>query len=387
MIYPTDLSYIVSITASNEMTKPGKFVKRSIFSKSLSIPSTSQNIANGHNPFINQMLSKKDETDLSKINLDARVVKRIINGPDGLEPGYLRAVNEIALALQSQFDSNELTSGFPVRELYRLFIDRKDWQSEHVFFAYEDEPGYTKAMLSAFLEMKSILSDGALDLEKITKIHDLCIQGVSDKNGQPLPNSNCVDFCSVSLFFNNTGDSNCTKKGFREITELAKDKKGIEIFNYMPLIDETYTEIDGEVNPVQLDYYQSGESINIGSVYHNIPANRENIKTYCDKFNKQIFIIKTTCNSEEVIQRKIITTIAEVCRNIQVTHPFQDGNARTIGCLLVNGLLMAEGMSPAIIPDANSFDGHSVDELVEIIKEGQQQFQGLRRRPRLGDPV
>lgn len=232
-------------------------------------------------------------------------------------------------------------------------------------------------MLSGFLEMKSILSDGVLDSEKITKIHDLCVQGVSGRNGQPLPNYDNVE-CAVSLLFNDTGDSNCSKKGFKEIAELAKGMKGIEILNFMPLIDENHTKILGEVDPVQLDNYRSEVNICIGCVYHTIPLNRENIKTYCDKYNKQISVIKILCNSKEVTQHKIITTIAEVCRNIQVTHPYQDGNARTIGCLLVNGLLMAEGMSPAIIPDANFFDGHSVDELVEVIKEGQQQFQGLR---------
>lgn len=231
-------------------------------------------------------------------------------------------------------------------------------------------------MLSGFLEMKSILSDGVLDSERVTKIHDLCVQGVSGRNGQPLPNYDNVE-CAVNLVFNDTGDSNCSKKGFKEISELTRNMKGIEILNFKPLIDENHNKIFGEINPVQL-VNQSGKEIIIGRVYHEIPLNRENIKTYCDKYNKQISVIKTLYNSEEVTQHKIITTIAEVCRNIQVTHPYQDGNARAIGCLLVNGLLMAEGMSPAIIHDANFFDGHSVDELVEVIKEGQQEFQGLR---------
>lgn len=134
MINPTDLSYAANVPASNKITDLREIAKSSIFSKSVSIPSTAHNAANDHNPFNNRMPSRKDIIVPPKINLDARATERILNDPGGLKPGYFQAVNEVALALQSQFDSNELTSGFPVRELYRLFIDRKDWQSEPVFF-------------------------------------------------------------------------------------------------------------------------------------------------------------------------------------------------------------------------------------------------------------
>ncbi|WP_257264102.1 hypothetical protein [Endozoicomonas sp. ONNA2] len=369
MIVTTDVSHMGLVASSDEKTGSGRSAGKSIFSKSVSIPPNSTPI--------NLIFSTRDSTGLPGDRLNERVAMSLRNDSMVLAPDYLRAVNKLASTLQAQFDANELTSGFPVRELYRLFIDKKDWQSERVFFAYENEPGYTRAMLTVFVELKNIFADGVLNSEKITKIHDLSIQDVCSKKGGPIPNGDNV-YGSVNLYFNETGLANCTSNGFREIVELVNDKDGIKITNYKPMYDDTDNEIPGEIDSPHFEYYEIGKCINIARIYHSIPSNRKNIKIYCNKYNKQICDIKNTVKSEAVLRQHVITSIAEVCRNIQVTHPFEDGNARSFGCLLVNGLLMTEGMSPAIIPDANVFDGHSVDELVEIIKEGQQQFQSLR---------
>jgi type II secretory pathway component PulF len=56
----------------------------------------------------------------------------------------------------------------------------------------------------------------------------------------------------------------------------------------------------------------------------------------------------------------------------------KDGNTRTFGILLVNRLLLKEGLEPAIMEDPNRFNGYAVSELVDEIKKGQNLFRTSR---------
>ncbi|MCK5893000.1 MAG: hypothetical protein KAG53_01055 [Endozoicomonadaceae bacterium] len=49
-------------------------------------------------------------------------------------------------------------------------IDQKDWNNELGLFAYEDEKGYSKALLTTLIELKIILSNGELNLRKIKEM-------------------------------------------------------------------------------------------------------------------------------------------------------------------------------------------------------------------------
>jgi hypothetical protein len=66
--------------------------------------------------------------------------------------------------------------------------------------------------------------------------------------------------------------------------------------------------------------------------------------------------------------------IAETCRTLEQAHFFNDGNARTVGFLLLNRLLLGAGMSPALMSNPNEFDGFSIGELVQSIRQGQEKF-------------
>lgn len=66
--------------------------------------------------------------------------------------------------------------------------------------------------------------------------------------------------------------------------------------------------------------------------------------------------------------------IAETCRTLEQAHLFNDGNARTVGFLLLNRLLLNAGMSPALMANPNEFDGFSTRELVQSIRQGQEKF-------------
>lgn len=76
-----------------------------------------------------------------------------------------------------------------------------------------------------------------------------------------------------------------------------------------------------------------------------------------------------------------LKAIARLVQDLDQLHPFYDGNIRTFGVLLMNKLLLDEGLSPCCLIDPNCLDGLSERELVEKIKEGQRQFQTLQNPP------
>lgn len=68
--------------------------------------------------------------------------------------------------------------------------------------------------------------------------------------------------------------------------------------------------------------------------------------------------------------------IAKHVQLISQVHPFLDGNTRTCYVLL-NRLLMEEGLDLCLLVDPNRFDCFSVRELVGFIKEGQKYAESL----------
>ncbi|MGF6666183.1 prophage maintenance system killer protein [Paraburkholderia atlantica] len=73
--------------------------------------------------------------------------------------------------------------------------------------------------------------------------------------------------------------------------------------------------------------------------------------------------------------------IAQTCRTLEQAHLFNDGNARTIGFLLLNRLMLNAGMSPALMANPNEFDGFSIRELVQSIRQGQEHFAQYTGHP------
>lgn len=262
--------------------------------------------------------------------------------------GICRAFEKSA-EVQTMLDQTEPFKGFPLDELYRFFIDEGHWEEYGLgLFCYEDEPGYAAAMLTAFKEAGNILANKPLDYSKLEAIHELTTSDVMSARADVI----IKDFSWNEAVVGYVRGQNFTKNGLIEITKLANE-------NNFPRIER----LDRYTYQVFIDFKgQKGIELSI---------------KYCQAFENKLQEITET--DSELRQDAIIHAIAELCRNLQHTHPFRDGNARTIGCILVNGLLLREGLSPAIIDNVNKFDGYSVDELVLTIKNGQQSFQSLRK--------
>jgi hypothetical protein len=66
--------------------------------------------------------------------------------------------------------------------------------------------------------------------------------------------------------------------------------------------------------------------------------------------------------------------IARCCQDLDQHHLFSDGNARTLGFLVMNKLLLQNGLSPVVLVDPNHIDMNSIDELVTKMRFAQVQF-------------
>lgn len=69
-------------------------------------------------------------------------------------------------------------------------------------------------------------------------------------------------------------------------------------------------------------------------------------------------------------QTRIIYHLAKHCQQMLQVHPYPDYNLRTYITVLLNALLMKQGMPPVIYHDPNQFDGHSIDEIAKKMYEG-----------------
>ncbi|MCW7555201.1 hypothetical protein NX722_21740 [Endozoicomonas gorgoniicola] len=124
---------------------------------------------------------------LSEMNLKEikKAIDNIESGERSVSSRLLSLLKGIYNAQQESFkvqemlDSSELSRGFRVEQLYRLFIDEKHWKQYGLkMFCYENEPGYAAAMLKAFRSVGDILGSGKLEIDKIKQIHRLATSDV-----------------------------------------------------------------------------------------------------------------------------------------------------------------------------------------------------------------
>jgi hypothetical protein len=76
------------------------------------------------------------------------------------------------------------------------------------------------------------------------------------------------------------------------------------------------------------------------------------------------------------VDRKI-GAIVDTCRGLGIIHPFKDANGRLMMFMVLNKMLMENGLPPTILQNQGHMVGKSRDELVALIKEGQQKVKDL----------
>ena len=289
---------------------------------------------------------------------------------------------------QLSLDKNNITKGFPAIKLYELFIDKKDWKLNGGIYTYENERGFAKALLTAWSKMEDIFSEGELSLKQIKSINKICTQNVytiKDENMQEASSE------SKSVTVMGILGLTATYKGIVEVLKLAETMPHLNVATlnnkivdgkvipdeFLPYLRYRFKNRD--INGEQLDPNENIAMYKVSQWFCNgEPANEEifiNIDKFCRQYESRLKeISENTELMKEEKEYEIIKALATVCRNINFSHPFPDGNTRT-SCIIASALLLKMGLSPSIIPDVNIFDAYDIDTIVKIMIAGQKVFK------------
>lgn len=82
-----------------------------------------------------------------------------------------------------------------------------------------------------------------------------------------------------------------------------------------------------------------------------------------------------------------VRAAVELCQKMQRLRPFPDGNCRTFGILLLNRLLIQQGEPLTMIDNPNKFDGFSLGEMLELVRQGQTRATMWRKRETMGADI
>ena len=230
-----------------------------------------------------------------------------------------------------QFNGKKVYS----ENLWKMCLDQDRWEGGR--YSFENERGYMNGMYNGMKTMlENIQSPITSDL--IRDLHDACVDGVMKEDGT---GELLKGYRKEANGFGLNIGKNCSLNGFTEIASNNIKPKCYNISNGFLSTEEPKS--DRECHDI------------CSQILNNY------------NMNKGIM-------SEDVEK---IRLIASTCRLLEDSHLFSDGNARTLGFVVINKMLIENKLIPTILTNPNHLDGYSIDELTREIIEGQRTFMSL----------
>ncbi len=265
---------------------------------------------------------------------------------------------EFETRLQEELAHHESFKNFPIRELWRLFIDGKH-QGTRGKFGYEDEPGHLSGCYGGFLfALKRLREGGKIDCHLLRDMHAECFgkayKNITTRIGLiPFPvdfrrSRNGCGFIFLSI------DENASSLGVEEIKAQCVKSVGGMLEDKRCLFKLSIPEVGN--TPLVLEFDEL---------------------VFNDKVEAVINGLLDECQS--VIERTISErekgmAISKCIANLNRMHVFNDGNIRVICFILTNILRMRAGLVPVIWKDPNVLDGFSLIEITDRQQEGSKTF-------------
>jgi hypothetical protein len=222
------------------------------------------------------------------------------------------------------------------------------------------EPGCVEAFIRKLPQMgipreasfSSAQDYAEKQIKFIQEIHGEVVQGVAGIEEE----DNDYQFRTIGrVGFHMIMGSNASEKGLSEMKERT-----ISLRKKFPFYEP---KISGDLK---------------GGMYSSIVA-KESEGLFGDQIQERITKIMSYLLEEFYEQLKKATTplqkltlILSHVRDMEQLHPFPDANCRTLCMLYFNHLLILNGFPPCILPNANRFDGCSIDELISDAIEGMR---------------
>lgn len=279
---------------------------------------------------------------------------------------------------------------FDKKQLFRFFVDGRFHSKYQGWLGYEKmEPGSVQAMLNGFRYMieNFDLTEG-LNGNYLINLHKICMFNVVTTNYKSSPGD--LRYLNSGMpFFKKT----TTYEHLEEVLELRKYDDTV-IFN-----TEVFLKKAEELNIEEVyKFLQKEGKLNYRPWYPNLTIDMQKAlnqeKTLSDFYEVKNYIqIKFALKIDEIVAEfnksiinsknddEKILTISKIVRDLELLHPFPDGNCRTFANVLLNHLLMFYGFPPSILVNPNLDGEYSYKQFAEIIKTGINNTEFLIDNP------
>jgi UDP-N-acetylmuramyl pentapeptide synthase len=281
---------------------------------------------------------------------------------------------------------------FDKTQLWRFFVDGRFHKKYNGWVGYEKgERGSIKALLNGFLYMiENFDISYGLKTTYLRELHKRCMLAVETINLKSSPGD--IRYLNSGIpFFKKT----TTYEHLKEVFELNKNDDAL-MFNAPVKFEKPATKLD--IDEVW-EYLQKEGKLNYKNWYPKLSDyekecldGKHTLKEfYKVKYQIQMQIIE---KFDEIIDRynkniksaknddEKLSVITLVSRELELLHPFPDGNARTFSCILLNHLLMFNGFPPAINENPNLDNEVSHKEWIGEVKKGIDRTLELIKNPK-----
>lgn len=279
---------------------------------------------------------------------------------------------------------------FDPRQLFRLFVDGRFQSKYRGWVGYEKgERGSVQGMLNGFAYMLDNFNIfNGVKGTYLLNLHKICMANVQTANPKSTPGdlrylNSGMPFLAKTTTLNNLREVLAMRKG--DGTTLFNTKK------YAKTADEfdaesLYKALLKEKNINYRNWYPNLDNLS----RHYLEQNGNLQDFYQVKHYVQMLFAKKTDQLIDNFNRKIkkasdndkrLHVIAELIRDLELLHPFPDGNCRVFACILLNHLLLYFDFHPAILENPNLDGECSYEEFVDEIRKGMDNTKALLENP------
>jgi|GEM_PF-1349854 len=290
----------------------------------------------------------------------------------------------------------DLLKKFDKAQLFRFFVDGRFHKATKYngWIGYEQrERGSVQAMLNAFSYMLDNFhttgdKGNGLNCNYLRNLHRTCMLNVETANQRTSPGDirfqrTGLPFFKKTTTFENLQEFIDMRRGDgtimfhdRELKKTADKLTAKEIFNLLqkkgkvtysgwyPNLDQA-TEEALEGKRSLHEFYTAKHYVQMQIV--------GKMEAIVERYNSNI---KLAASDDEKLE-----IIALLVRELEILHPFPDGNCRAFACVLLTQLLIYHDFHPAILKNPNLDFEHSLSQWVDEIKLGMENTKILLNDP------
>lgn len=281
-----------------------------------------------------------------------------------LELNLCEYMHKIHHDARDEFLLPELYSKIDSKNVFQiLFMERAKLPTGKLAID-EIEPGYYRGILKGYLCMLETLNL-PLDAKLYEQIHDATSEGVFSPEEESLIPMGFRRYEDGMEGFYLIKDFTVSEKGLEELTSRWQTYK----YSDEETGDDFYFLKEAMINP-RITIKEALDS----ELPPKITLRPTRPQTAAINVEKCIEMYEKMPKSTE---DEKLCAIARLCQDLDQLHVFVDGNIRTTGILLLNRLLIQNGLRPCALKDVNQLDCLSNDEIVALIREGQEFFASI----------